>query len=120
MAHYAEIDMHDTVVRVVVVHNDMVPDEITGKTFITNLLGGNWVMCSYHGNIRNRFPGIGDKLHQNVFIPRQPFPSWVFNVKCNWEAPIPMPDGMFRWDEATGAWIERIPTEVATNHVVEA
>lgn len=43
---------------------------------------------------------------EGAFIPPQPFPSWILNssTAC-WEAPIPQPDQISRWDEDAQEWI---------------
>lgn len=65
MAHYAEIDKYNKVMRVVVVANEVITtpdgteDEALGKTFLADLLGGTWVQTSYNGRIRGVYAGIG-------------------------------------------------------------
>ena len=56
MAHYAELDATNTVLRVLVVSNDVThatpdgrEDEALGATFLSDLLGGTWVQTSYNG-----------------------------------------------------------------------
>lgn len=47
----------------------------------------------------------------DAFIPPQPYPSWVLNLKTyNWESPVvrPASDGDQQWDEAKLSWV---PTE---------
>ena len=107
MAHYAELDAHGTVLRVVVVHNDVSVDEAAGQVFIANLLGGEWIQCSYSGRIRKRYPGIGSTYNalKQIFIAPQPFPSWSLNLKHEWEPPTPSPEGLFRWNETTLSWV---------------
>jgi hypothetical protein len=56
MAHWAEIDDNNIVVRVTVGSNDE-PDE--GYQWLIDNLGGTWVQCSYNGTIRGAFPGAG-------------------------------------------------------------
>ncbi len=76
MAHFAEIDENNKVLRVIVVGNsdclkDDKEDEATGIEFCEKLLGGRWVQTSYNGNMRKCFAGIGytyDK-DKDVFIP---------------------------------------------------
>ena len=90
MAHYAELDATNTVIRVLVVANDVITtpdgteDEILGKTFLTDLLGGTWVRSSYNGRIRGRYAGIGYAYdaERDEFVP----PGWslIDNV---WTAP---------------------------------
>ena len=65
MAHFAEIDSNNVVLRVVVVDNKdtSTPDgtevESIGVAFCQRLFGGNWVKTSYNGNIRYNYAGIG-------------------------------------------------------------
>lgn len=67
MAHYAELDADNIVVRVLVVSNDVThrpdgtEDEAAGAAFLAGLLpdSGRWVRTSYNGNIRGRYAGIG-------------------------------------------------------------
>lgn len=65
MAHFAELDENNVVLRVIVVHNnelldaDGVEQEALGQAFCTNLLGGNWKQTSYNGNFRKNYAGIG-------------------------------------------------------------
>jgi hypothetical protein len=66
MAHFAEIDQDNKVLRVVVVANKDTADENgneveqIGKDFCNRLLGGNWIQTSYNGNFRGKYAGIGD------------------------------------------------------------
>ena len=65
MAHFAELDENNVVLRVIVVHNnelldaDGVEQEALGQAFCTNLLGGNWKQTSYNGTFRKNFAGLG-------------------------------------------------------------
>lgn len=110
MAHFAEIDSNNIVVRVLVVPNEQ---EARGAEFLAADLGlgGTWVQTSYSGTIRKNFAGIGyayDSV-RDAFIPPKPYPSWLLDeVTCRWQAPVPMPqDGRrYRWDDTSQAWIE--------------
>ena len=115
MAHFAEIDDNNIVLRVIVVSNadTSTPDgtevESIGVAFCQRLFGGNWKQTSYNGNLRTRYAGIGYTYNETLdaFIPPQPFPSWVLSPKTlDWEAPVPMPtDGeMYSWNETTQSW----------------
>lgn len=117
MAHFAELDSNNVVLRVIVVANKDTADaqgvekESIGKAFCERLLGGAWVQTSYNGNLRKRYAGIGYTFDTNLdaFIPPKPFPSWTLNpTTADWEAPVPMPnDGKkYRWDETTQSWVE--------------
>jgi len=108
MAHWAEIDENNTVLRVVVTSNDA-PDE--GEAWVHARLGGTWKQTSYNGNFRKHFAGIGFVFDEarDAFIPGQPYPSWVLDEDtCLWEAPIAKPtDGAeYVWDEGAGNWVE--------------
>jgi hypothetical protein len=60
MAHFAEIDEQNTVIKVLVVPNEQ---EHRGQEFLANDLGlgGTWIQTSYNANIRGKYAGIGDK-----------------------------------------------------------
>lgn len=66
MAHFAEIDANNVVVRVLVVDNkditiDGVESEQKGIDFLESLgLGSNWLQTSYNESIRKKFAGVGD------------------------------------------------------------
>lgn len=117
MAHFAEIDANNIVLRVIVVGNKDTSDangvekEHIGAAFCESLLGGTWKQTSYNANMRKNYAGIGYTFDaaRDAFIPPKPFPSWVLNEStCQWQAPVPMPsDGkMYGWDEGTVSWVE--------------
>ena len=100
MAHFAELDENNIVLRVVVVDNKDCCDkygvekESIGVAHLEKILGGRWLQTSYNHNIRNKFAGIGYHYFANVdaFVQPRPFPSWQFNETLkDWEAPIPRP-----------------------------
>lgn len=107
MAHWAEIDNDNKVIRVLVGDNND-PDE--GYQWLINNLDGTWIKTSYNGNIRKQYAGIGfyfDAIN-NVFISPQPFTSWTLDENFDWQAPTPMPadEKSYAWDEKTLAWLE--------------
>ena len=59
MAHFAEIDSDNKVIRVLVVDNSQ---EHRGQDFLANDLGlgGTWVQTSYNANFGGKYAGIGD------------------------------------------------------------
>lgn len=73
MAHFAEIDNNNKVLRVLVVDNSQ---ESRGQEFLANdcNLGGTWIQTSYNANIRGKFAGIGDIYDpiNDVFIKPEP------------------------------------------------
>ena len=109
MAHWAELDDNNKVIRVLVGdNNDPAGDE--GYQWLLDNLGGTWVKTSYNGNIRYNFAGMGytyDPI-DDAFIAPKPYPSWVLNSKKQWEPPIAYPtDGkLYNWNEETGDWHE--------------
>ena len=117
MAHFAEIGLNNTVLRVIVVSNDDCKDqqgnesEVIGAKFCQDLLGGNWKQTSYNNNMRKNYAGIGFTYDstRDAFIPPKPYASWVLNeTTCQWNSPTPMPtdNKQYRWDEPTTSWVE--------------
>ena len=86
MAHFAEIDNNNIVLRVLVVHNDL---EYRGADFLANdlNLGGTWIQTSYNGKIRKNYAGIGftyDEVRDG-FIPPKCHDEAVVNDECLWD-----------------------------------
>jgi hypothetical protein len=116
MAHFAQLDDTNTVIQVIVVHNNELLDngiesEAKGITFCQSLLGGTWVQTSYNANFRKNYAGIGyvyDPM-RDAFIPPKPFDSWLLDeTTCRWQAPVPMPNDekIYFWNEDQKAWAE--------------
>ena len=130
MAHFAELNQNNEVLRVIVVANEDtsdqngVEDETIGIAFCKKLFGSNtnWRQTSYNGNFRKRYAGIGYTYNEQLdaFIPPKAYPSWVLNEEtAEWEAPIPVPEltqeeidslSFYRWDEDSQSWILETPT----------
>lgn len=110
MAHFAELDANNTVLQVVVVHNNDAPTEQAGIAFLHGLFGEGrtWVQCSYNATIRGRYPGPGYTYNEqaDVFVAPQPFPSWTLDADYDWQPPTPMPEGTeWMWDENQLQWV---------------
>ena len=110
MAHFAEIDKNNIVLRVLVTDNDA-PNE--GYDWLVENLGGRWVLKRYASRIRKHFSAPGFRYDEalDAFIPPKPFESWSLNEEtCHWVPPTPMPqDGkIYHWNEETLTWIEEI------------
>lgn len=109
MAHFAELDANNTVVRVLVVPDEQ---EHRGHDFLANdlKLGGTWLQTSYNNKIRKQYAGIGFTYNADadVFVAPQPFNSWSLDENHDWQPPTPMPtDGKkYAWDEDELAWVE--------------
>ncbi len=69
MAHFAELDSNNIVVRVLVIPNEQ---EDRGADFLAKDLGlgGTWIQTSYNAKIRGKFAGVGDKYDKknDVFV----------------------------------------------------
>jgi len=123
MAHFAELDENNIVLRVIVVSNADTSDvngverEEVGVAFCHSLFGAStiWKQTSYNGNIRKNYAGIGYTYRSDIdaFVAPKPFPSWILNASAQWEAPVAMPtDGqMYSWDEATTSWKVNEPAQ---------
>lgn len=121
MAHFAQLDKNNIVLQVLVVNNDCICDEegveheYLGCEFLEELFGPDnvWKKCSYNGNIRGRYPGIGSEYlpDTDVFTDLQPYPSWVLNRQDGtYSAPIDPPEinpetQRTYWDEGNLQWV---------------
>jgi hypothetical protein len=109
MAHFAEIDKKNVVVRVVVVPNEQ---EHRGEEYLAvDLgLGGRWVQTSYNATVRKNYAAVGYTYDEarDAFVPPKSYESWVFNEEvCRWQPPIPYPTdgGAYIWNEEATAWV---------------
>jgi hypothetical protein len=125
MAHFAEIDADNKVLRVIAVNDADTADEngveveAIGRQFCADLVGGTWIQTSYNHNIRRRFVGAGDFYEpaNDVFITAPPTDingnvceSWVLDENFDWAPPIPLPDTTdedcwYYWDENDENWV---------------
>ena len=131
MAHWAELDENNVVLRVTVGdNNDPAGDE--GYSWLIANLGGRWIKTSYTARagkklnpedwqptdqpgFRKNFAGAGYTYDEerDAFIAPKPYPSWILNEdECCWYAPVPKPtdDASYEWDEENQQWVE-IPRE---------
>jgi len=117
MAHFAELDENNLVLRVIV----GVDYPYDGEAIYQNETSKVWKRTSYntYANqhqlggtpFRKNYAGIGYTYdaQRDAFIPPQPFPSWVLDEEtCLWQAPVARPagDAMWSWDEGTLSWYE--------------
>jgi hypothetical protein len=67
VAHWAEIDENNVVIRVTVGDNNE-PDE--GYQWLIDNLGGTWIKTSYNANFRGKYAGVGDVYDEvnDVFV----------------------------------------------------
>jgi hypothetical protein len=88
MAHFAELDETNKVIRVLVTDNND-PNGDEGYQYLVDTFGGTWVKTSYNGNIRYNYAGIDytyDPI-DDAFIPPMPceHQELILNTKKNWE-----------------------------------
>lgn len=94
MAHFAEIDKDNKVIRVLVVPDNQ---EKRGQIYLSKDLdlGGTWIQTSYNDKIRKNYAGIGfeyDK-ERDAFIAPKPDNSIGFDEEtCQWITPKPVVD----------------------------
>lgn len=125
MAHWAELDENNIVIRVLIGSNDELDE---GYQWLIDNFGGTWVKTSYNtrGNVHydsdgkpdggeplhKNYAGIGYKFDNVGFIPPQPFPSWILDLETYlWQPPTPRPeenDKYYEWNENNLEWVEII------------
>lgn len=122
MAHFAKLDLTNTVLSVEVVDNYNIVDstgnekEEIGIAYLESVYGVQegivWKQTSYNKNFRKNYAGTGFTYDagRDAFIPPKPFASWLLNeTTCQWEAPTPRPTGdgkYYNWNESTTSWEE--------------
>lgn len=126
MAHFAELDSNNKVLRIVVgcdtdvAENGGAQSEQAAKHFETtvplSLNGVKWVETSYDGSFRRQYASIDGfyDSDQDVFIDKKPYPSWTLNSNKIWEAPVPRPaehSSLSTWDEDNQTWVDYTPQE---------
>jgi hypothetical protein len=98
MAHWAEIDENNIVLRITVGDNNE-PDE--GYQWLIDNLGGTWIKTSYNGNIRKNFASVGGSYNETLdaFVP----------PKCHEEATLN--EDTCQWDCSNDSHIVKRPGE---------
>ena len=95
MAHFAELDENNVVLRVIVVSNEILLEndqesEAKGIAFCKQLFGEdtNWIQTSYNGSLRKNYAGIGYTYDANcdAFIDQKPEgDGWMLDEDlCIW------------------------------------
>ena len=124
MSHFAEIDSNNKVIRVIKAEQDFIDAGYVGHP-------ANWIQTSYNTRegvhygqdgkpdggvaLRKNYaaPGFTYDRVRDVFIPPQPFPSWVLDENtCIWMPPIPEPTPndtyAYQWDEQNKQWLQKL------------
>jgi len=117
MAHFAELNSANEVLRVTVVENKDTADvngvekEYIGQAHLEKVLGGTWKQTSYNANFRGNYAGKGYTYFSDLdlFMPPKYYNSWLMNTaQATWVAPITAPTlteeeinagKYYRWDE---------------------
>ena len=131
MAHFAELDNSNTVIRVVVVGNDVETAagplgandmHVDGETWCVNFFkGGNWKQTSYNNNFRKQYAGKGYTFDsaKDKFLSPQPYASWALDGNDDWQAPVTYPtdvtDKAVSWDDDNQQWTATGRTDPTTN-----
>ena len=111
MAHFAELNENNEVLKVIVVDNNDTSNsdgeeiELIGISFLKGLFGFDtkWKQTSYNGNFRVRYAGVGYSYDETLdaFVPPKPYESWILNpTTADWEAPITQPELTQEQDES--------------------
>lgn len=115
MAHFAEIDENNKVLRVVVACNQDIADNggeqsVQAATHFENTvplspLGVKWVQTSYNNNFRKHFAGIGHTYDEakDKFIAPKPYPSWILDANDDWVSPVGAAPALTAEQEADNA-----------------
>jgi hypothetical protein len=124
MAHFAEIDLNNIVLRVNkacdidIANNGGEQSEQAAEHFATvsplSENGVKWVQTSYNHNFRKQYAGIGFiyDANKDKFITPQPFASWSLDSNDDWQAPVAYPtiikdgdiDYNIYWNESNLKW----------------
>jgi hypothetical protein len=125
MAHFAELNNSNEVLRVIVISNDDVEangGELSSEaeTFVASIVphsedGTAWKQTSYNNNFRKQYAGIGYSYDssKDKFISPQPYPSWSLDSNDDWVAPVTKPTiteidsepVLISWDEDNQKWL---------------
>jgi hypothetical protein len=128
MAHFAELDSNNIVIRTVVACNQDITNNggeqstQAAKHFESVIPlssnGVKWVQTSYNNNFRKKFAGKGDYYDEQndiFYYKDSPYPSWTLDSNFDWQAPTPKPsifnsplNGhilIISWNESILKWI---------------
>lgn len=105
MAHFAQLNENNKIVKIVVIDNDKismggVDDENLGVSHLQSLYGSDsiWKQTSFNNNFRGNFAGVGYTYMPNVqtlgvgstdiFITQKPYNSWSIGIQtATWYSP---------------------------------
>jgi hypothetical protein len=125
MAHFAELDSNNVVLRVIVIDNTDVNTnggELSAgaETFVETIVpfgigGVAWKQTSYNDNFRKQYAKTGTIFDnsKNKFISPKPHTSWTLDGNDDWQAPVTYPNDLEEnsllvfadWDEDNLRWL---------------
>jgi hypothetical protein len=129
MAHFAELDKDNKVLRIIVGCNIDIANnggeqsleaaEYFKKTCPLSENGVKWIQTSYNNNFRKQYAVRGMYYNENKdkFILSQPYSSWTLDSNDDWQAPIARPNIFtkpnseefiilpIKWDEQNQRWL---------------
>ena len=128
MAHFAELNSSNEVLRVIVVSNDDVDanggdQHADAETFVASIVphstgGTAWKQTSYNNNFRKQYAGLGYTYDasKNKFISPKPYASWSLDSSDDWQAPVTYPTVteissnpvLIFWDEDNQKWLGKV------------
>jgi hypothetical protein len=119
MAHFAQLDQNDNVIRVAQIDDKHCinafgeESEESGRQYLRAVHGQDtrWKQTFIDGKLRKNYAGANFKYNSllDAFIPPKPYLSWVFNEEtCSWDPPTPQPPVndkvSYDWNEETLEW----------------
>ena len=125
MAHFAELNSSNEVLRVIVVSNENVDanggdQHADAETFVTTIVpystdGVAWKQTSYNNNFKKQYAGVGYTYDasKDKFISIKPYASWSLDSNDDWKAPVTYPNDdeegglpvFISWDEDNLRWL---------------
>ena len=102
MAHFAELNSDNVVLRIVVIDNNDVNSHGGDlseqaaeyvKTIVPLIGGTRYLQTSYNGSFRRNYATVGGKYipEKDIFIGAQPYSSWILNSNYFYQPPITKP-----------------------------
>jgi hypothetical protein len=117
MAHFAELNSDNVVLRIVVVDNNDVnshggdlSEQVAEyvKTIIPLIGGTRYVQTSYNSKFRKSYAVIGGKYlpEKDIFIGAQIYQSWILNSNDVYQPPVSRPSEDQRYRDLNKTSIE--------------
>lgn len=118
MAYFAQLDFNNIVMQVVAVDDEVIGEatypesEQIGIDFLQSLFGDQtkWKQTSPTGEFRRMYAFVSGtyRLDLDIFVPPQPYNSWIYNpVSNSWVPPTPYPGDdtqSYMWEENGAFW----------------